>query len=459
MSCSRSDVNCGISGLLAFALIAGAVERAGAGDDGFAGFEAAVLYDLPSPGNSIRAGDLDADGDVDLVLAHRSGNSLSVLFNNGDGTFESGPNMLVAVAMEDTTITDFDGDGIVDIIAVSQGSPIGEPFDNVGRVAILRGLGGGNFDEPEFYFAGTQPVGVASGDLNGDGRPDFVVTNQLSGDVAVFLNNDDNEPGKPVFHQVGSVPQRVALADMDLDGDLDAVVVNLFSDDLAVLLNDGSGALQLIQQIELAAIASRLAIGDINSDQLPDVATPTGGLAAVSLHLNQGNGTLSESELHDVGITTSAIGLTSINGGKTIDATPAGRNPARMNVASIRALFGDGMGAFPTMSSVVALDDGNGPLLDSPPRDQVQADFDNDDDIDLAIVVNPATIVAPQVAILLNATAASQSDLTGDGLVNSADLAELLRAWGQPGAADFDKSGAVDGRDLAHLLANWRASP
>jgi hypothetical protein len=46
-------------------------------------------------------------------------------------------------------------------------------------------------------------------------------------------------------------------------------------------------------------------------------------------------------------------------------------------------------------------------------------------------------------------------DLNDDGLVNGADLAQLLASWGQSGAGDFDGSGAVDGADLSRLLAAW----
>lgn len=46
-------------------------------------------------------------------------------------------------------------------------------------------------------------------------------------------------------------------------------------------------------------------------------------------------------------------------------------------------------------------------------------------------------------------------DLTGDGLVNGADLATLLGQWGSAGSADFDGSGQVAGPDLATLLGAW----
>lgn len=51
------------------------------------------------------------------------------------------------------------------------------------------------------------------------------------------------------------------------------------------------------------------------------------------------------------------------------------------------------------------------------------------------------------------------ADLNADGLVDGADLAVLLGAWGSPGLADFDSSGSVDGADLGTLLGAWGACP
>ena len=50
---------------------------------------------------------------------------------------------------------------------------------------------------------------------------------------------------------------------------------------------------------------------------------------------------------------------------------------------------------------------------------------------------------------------ASGPDLTGDGVVDSSDLASLLSMWGQDGPADFTGDGVVDSADLAVILAAW----
>ena len=49
------------------------------------------------------------------------------------------------------------------------------------------------------------------------------------------------------------------------------------------------------------------------------------------------------------------------------------------------------------------------------------------------------------------------ADLTGDGMVNGADLGVLLAAWNQSGvvSADLNRDGAVNGADLGEMLSAW----
>lgn len=86
----------------------------------------------------------------------------------------------------------------------------------------------------------------------------------------------------------------------------------------------------------------------------------------------------------------------------------------------------------------------------------------------IVTVVDPASLPAGVTALTINFsgnfanttmsgpwTPINPYDLTGDGLVNAADLSVLLGEWGGPGAADFDASGTVNAADLSQLLANW----
>src|SRR5207248_9555607 len=74
----------------------------------------------------------------------------------------------------------------------------------------------------------SNPNGIAVGDFNNDGYPDFAVTvNTSPGQIAVFLNNNGGTPGAfgtPSSFNVGSDPVGLVAADFDQDGKIDLAV-------------------------------------------------------------------------------------------------------------------------------------------------------------------------------------------------------------------------------------------
>src|SRR6185312_3394865 len=146
--------------------------------------------------------DVNSDGNPDVVVASpcESGcgkNGLvGVLFGNGDGTFRkamtygSGGWEVYGVA-----VADVNGDGKPDIVAANS-CPSIDTCPSGGIVGVLLNNGDGTFQTAETYGSGDyKAISVAMADLNGNGKPDIVVTNisefGANGSLGVLLNTGD----------------------------------------------------------------------------------------------------------------------------------------------------------------------------------------------------------------------------------------------------------------------------
>ncbi len=121
--------------------------------------------------NDVQSADLNGDGKLDLVVADFGSAAVGVLLGNGNGTFlppafyatQSGPSSVL--------ISDFNGDGKLDIVASNYQSGA------QGSVSLLFGNGNGTFQPAQYFNAGAGPDRMALADFNGDGQPDLAVAN------------------------------------------------------------------------------------------------------------------------------------------------------------------------------------------------------------------------------------------------------------------------------------------
>ena len=115
-------------------------------------------------GNQLVAADLRHDGRLDLVGL---GYNVDVILNNGDGTFQAPVGYTAGSQPNDFKLADLNADGFLDVAVASDFSGL----------CVLAGNGDGTFGAPEFLASGDQGLsGVNVGDVNGDGRPDLVVS-------------------------------------------------------------------------------------------------------------------------------------------------------------------------------------------------------------------------------------------------------------------------------------------
>src|SRR6185369_12175044 len=108
---------------------------------------------------------------LDFVLANNFGNNVSVCLGKGDGTFQPAVSYPSGTNSYSVTAADLNGDGKLDLVVANNGSAVAGD----GSVAVLLGKGDGTFQPAQYYFAGSDPVFVTAGDLNGDGKLDLAV--------------------------------------------------------------------------------------------------------------------------------------------------------------------------------------------------------------------------------------------------------------------------------------------
>jgi ankyrin repeat protein len=109
--------------------------------------------------------------------------------------------------------------------------------DGSDNVSILKNNGDGTFQAKVDYGAGNGPGEVCCGDLDGDTDLDLAVTNLDSDNISILKNNGDGTFQAKVDYGAGDFPGSFICADLDGDTDLDIAGLNVLSDNVFILLN------------------------------------------------------------------------------------------------------------------------------------------------------------------------------------------------------------------------------
>jgi hypothetical protein len=118
------------------------------------------------------------------------------------------------------------------------------------------------------------PTAVAAGDFNGDGIPDWVVSNGGSNNLWVYLGRGDGTfSGATVIPLSGQSPVALAVADLRGSGKLDIVVAEADSGSIGVLLGNGNGTFGTEKTYFVPGAPISLAVADMNHDGHLDVVT------------------------------------------------------------------------------------------------------------------------------------------------------------------------------------------
>jgi hypothetical protein len=194
-----------------------------------------VLLDNALLGESaefIQPGDFDGDGDLDLALADRDDDHVSLWIQTAPGLFEPSEEGPIGEGVFDAVTAlaagDLDDDGDLDLVAAMTGrSQLGLAFQTAPGVFTFDP----STDILGDFPARFRPRSVAIGDLDGDNDLDIVSANTGNGSLSVFLQTAPGVfPPSPAFNlSSGTFTQRpnvVLTVDIDADGDTDIVTAN-----------------------------------------------------------------------------------------------------------------------------------------------------------------------------------------------------------------------------------------
>jgi uncharacterized repeat protein (TIGR01451 family) len=184
--------------------------------DGTGSFGPATEYPITGPfsPSSVKITDLNGDGEADLIVGDSNyGGLVAVLLGDGTGSF--GPATIYSSGVnnvESLAVADLNGDSHPDLV-IGAGSA---------SVTVMLGDGTGGFGLPTSYpLAGGFGVtfGVAVADLNGDGSADLLATGGNS-NVSVWLGDGTGSFGPSTLYSLGGGSSPSSLATGDFNGDL-----------------------------------------------------------------------------------------------------------------------------------------------------------------------------------------------------------------------------------------------
>lgn len=196
-----------------------------------------VITSSADGARSVFAADLDSDGDLDIMSASANDNTIAWYENIGGNPTTFGPRIVVsssANAASSVFAADLDNDGDIDILSAAESSFEIAWYENDGN------------PDPVFVYQSisttqNRPQGVFAIDLDNDGDIDVLSASTNEDKVVWFQNDGAIEPSftEQLITTELDGPESIYAADIDNDGDIDVIAAAIVGDSFAWMENDG----------------------------------------------------------------------------------------------------------------------------------------------------------------------------------------------------------------------------
>ncbi len=229
--------------------------------------------------------DFNEDGVGDLLLP--TNGNVQVQLGNSDGTFKLATGYNTGAGLTSATSGDLNNDGNLDIVMTDWASD---------RMITMLGNGDGTFKAKLSYSTGDYPVGVVVFDFNQDGNADIATLDQNTAGtpISIHLSNADGTfLARTSLNVPGTAgPGTFLFTDFNLDGFRDFLISNPSSGGVSVILANANGSFKVGSQYGGITLTTDLAVGDLNGDGILDIATANSNTATIGILLGNANGSL-----------------------------------------------------------------------------------------------------------------------------------------------------------------------
>ena len=245
----------------------------------------------------VLAGDLDSDGDLDLVSVNDD--DLIYLWRNDSPGFSLAGQFSAGTGLAEALLIDLNNDGLLDIASLSKTG---------NKLNLFENDGAWGFTGTDSIALPAVPINVVAGDFDGDGFSEFFISLE-NGSIVHYRRTGGAAWARDTTYTLSPNVTEMRVAEMNGDGKFDLVAVT-GNGNVHVFLNDGAGNLQSPNTHGGIGSGTALFASDFDADGDVDIGTVDFNTSKLLILANNGDGVMTATDTISVGVNpTDIVGI------------------------------------------------------------------------------------------------------------------------------------------------------